>query len=401
MTAAMDPYILDDSIHIEYERLDLMSKILDPWTRSYLDAIGVGAGWRCLEIGGGNGSITEWLAGRVGSTGDVLSLDINTAILQLIPDQNVTVQQLDVRTGDLPTTGFDLVMCRALLHQIAADAPAVLAKMAAAVKPGGWLFVQEPDFHLAPTTEPQQWADVWKGILEWGQSQGVDWFIGRGLPAAVAGLGLGVPQATTDVQNIRGPRPWCAVLPALLRRGAGPGHRLGPSRRRRLRRRQRPPRRPDVVDAVLDDDVGVGPQAVWLIFSTRVPGWISASPPLPPTPASWAPPRCGPTRRYPAGSTSTTSTTGRRSAACTAGSRPPLPSGPREEVEPELAVRTLAVSFLRAGAVGPAVVDVDVVRRTRTFATSLITISQGQGARCSRPAPRRSPQRPATSGRHR
>ncbi len=204
MTAAMDPYILDDSIHIEYERLDLMSKILDPWTRSYLDAIGVGAGWRCLEIGGGNGSITEWLASRVGSTGDVLSLDINTAILQLIPDQNVTVQQLDVRTGDLPTTGFDLVMCRALLHQIAADAPAVLAKMAAAVKPGGWLFVQEPDFHLAPTTEPQQWADVWKGILEWGQSQGVDWFIGRGLPAAVAGLGLGVPQATTDVQNIRG-----------------------------------------------------------------------------------------------------------------------------------------------------------------------------------------------------
>jgi acyl-CoA thioesterase len=47
-----------------------------------------------------------------------------------------------------------------------------------------------------------------------------------------------------------------------------------------------------------------------------------------------------------------------------------------EAVEPELAVRTLAVSFLRAGAVGPAVVDVDVVRRTRTFATALITISQ-------------------------
>ena len=203
MTTGMDDYILDDSLHLEYERLDLMSKILDPWTRGYLDAMGVGPGWRCLELGGGNGSVTEWLAARVGSSGRVTSLDINTTILQLIPAQNVTVEHCDVRTEDLPT-GFDLVMCRALLHQISTDAPAVLAKMAAAVKPGGWLFVQEPDFHLAPTTEPQQWADVWKGILEWGRGQGVDWFIGRGLPAAVAGLGLGVPQAKTDVQNIRG-----------------------------------------------------------------------------------------------------------------------------------------------------------------------------------------------------
>ena len=47
-----------------------------------------------------------------------------------------------------------------------------------------------------------------------------------------------------------------------------------------------------------------------------------------------------------------------------------------EEAAPDLAVRTLAVSFLRAGAVGPVVVDVEVVRRTRTFATALITIRQ-------------------------
>ena len=32
MTVAMDDYILDDSLHLEYERLDLMSKILDPST---------------------------------------------------------------------------------------------------------------------------------------------------------------------------------------------------------------------------------------------------------------------------------------------------------------------------------------------------------------------------------
>ena len=48
---------------------DLMSKILDPWTRRYLAGLGVGQGWRCLELGGGNGSITEWLCAAVGPSG--------------------------------------------------------------------------------------------------------------------------------------------------------------------------------------------------------------------------------------------------------------------------------------------------------------------------------------------
>ena len=41
--------------------------------------------------------------------------------------------------------------------------------MAAALKPGGWLLIQEPDFHLAPTTEPDVWATTWKALLEWGR----------------------------------------------------------------------------------------------------------------------------------------------------------------------------------------------------------------------------------------
>ncbi len=65
----MKPYILDDASALEYQRLDLMSKILDPWTRGYLSALGVGRGWRCLELGGGNGSIAEWLCAEVGSSG--------------------------------------------------------------------------------------------------------------------------------------------------------------------------------------------------------------------------------------------------------------------------------------------------------------------------------------------
>ena len=115
-----------------------MSKILDPWTRGYLSALGVGQGWRCLELGARNGSIAEWLCDTVGPSGSVTAIDINPVLLELIPAQIPTIRQMDVRTssGELPANAYDLVSCRALLHQIAEYAPTVLAQMAAALSVG-------------------------------------------------------------------------------------------------------------------------------------------------------------------------------------------------------------------------------------------------------------------------
>jgi ubiquinone/menaquinone biosynthesis C-methylase UbiE len=132
----MKPYILDDASTLEYQRLDLMSKILDPWTRGYLTALGIGEGWQCLELGSANGSIAEWLSATVGPSGNVTAIDINPVLLELIPAQNLTVEQMDVRQGELRANVYDLVSCRALLHQISEYAPTVLAQMAAALKPG-------------------------------------------------------------------------------------------------------------------------------------------------------------------------------------------------------------------------------------------------------------------------
>lgn len=200
----MHSYMFDNASVAEYDRLDLMSKILDPQTRAALLNLGLREGWRCLELGGGNGSITEWLCDKVGNAGAVTSVDINPRMIELIGAENLIVRQADLRTADLPDGPYDLVMCRAMLHQIADYAPAILTKMAAAVKPGGWLFACEPDFNLARTCEPEAWAEAWDGIIKWGQTQGVDWFIGRKLPAMVNALGLGYPFAATEAPNIRG-----------------------------------------------------------------------------------------------------------------------------------------------------------------------------------------------------
>jgi len=134
--------------------------------------LGVGEGWHCLELGGGNGSIAEWLAAKVGAVGSVTAIDINPVLLELLPAQNLSVQQTDVRIGGLGSESYVLVTCRALLHQIAEYGPQVLARMAEAVRPGGWLLVQEPDFHLAPTTEPEVWARTWDGLIDWDRPMG-------------------------------------------------------------------------------------------------------------------------------------------------------------------------------------------------------------------------------------
>jgi ubiquinone/menaquinone biosynthesis C-methylase UbiE len=56
------PHAADD----EARRLELSQQRLDPLTIRRLERLGIGRDARCLEIGGGRGSITRWLAERVG-----------------------------------------------------------------------------------------------------------------------------------------------------------------------------------------------------------------------------------------------------------------------------------------------------------------------------------------------
>src|SRR5262245_59809463 len=96
----LNSYIFDNSSTAEYERLDLMSKILDPRPQASLSALGLKEGWNCLELGGGNGSMTEWLCEQVGASGGVTSVDINPKLIELVAAQrqNLTVRYADVRT---------------------------------------------------------------------------------------------------------------------------------------------------------------------------------------------------------------------------------------------------------------------------------------------------------------
>ena len=104
-----------DSPYVERARLRLLQEHHDPLTVSQLDAIGVGEGWRCLDVGAGGGSVTRILAERVGSTGSVHAVERDTSLLDELASDRVEVRRLDLMSDPLPQAAFDLVHARLLL----------------------------------------------------------------------------------------------------------------------------------------------------------------------------------------------------------------------------------------------------------------------------------------------
>jgi trans-aconitate methyltransferase len=148
------PHSADD----ESRRLELFEQRLDPLTIRRLERLGIRRGARCLEIGGGRGSITRWLSGHVGPEGHVTATDLQLDFLVPINEPNVEVLRHDLRTDTFPEQSFDLVHTRAVLMHIPDD-PAILRKMASWLAPGGWLLLEEPDFGLWLGDADPVWAE--------------------------------------------------------------------------------------------------------------------------------------------------------------------------------------------------------------------------------------------------
>jgi SAM-dependent methyltransferase len=104
-------YGFDKSWSQEQRRLALIEQCYDPPTTARLDRLGVARGWRCLEIGAGNGSISHWLCNRVAPDGRVVAMDLNTRFLKDEP--RIEVRQGDFLTEPVEQDFYDLVSCRA------------------------------------------------------------------------------------------------------------------------------------------------------------------------------------------------------------------------------------------------------------------------------------------------
>jgi SAM-dependent methyltransferase len=175
---------------LERARLDLLERFADPSTVRQLDAIGVGEGWRCLDVGAGGGSVTRLLAERVGDRGSVLSVDLDTRLLEPLAGDRVEVRRHDLLADPLPEAAFDLVQARNLLMHLPARLEA-LRRLLAAVRPGGWLALCEPDFSvMAISPSDRAWRRAWTGFCDAAVAGGWDPGYGRRVLGDLEALGL-------------------------------------------------------------------------------------------------------------------------------------------------------------------------------------------------------------------
>jgi SAM-dependent methyltransferase len=203
-------YGLDNAWHSALARLRSLEQWLDPATIRNLRATGVGPGWRCLEVGGGAGSVARWLCGQVCPDGEVVVTDIDTRFLARLTEANLRVMRHDIIADNLPPDAFDLVHCRLVLAHLPCR-QAVLSKLAATLKRHGHLVAEEMDFIsvAADTSQPggRAFNAVVAGSNDVLRSRGFDPCYGRLLLADLAAAGLADAGTEGHVRLWRGGSP--------------------------------------------------------------------------------------------------------------------------------------------------------------------------------------------------
>jgi len=211
MSAASD-YQLDNAWEHARARLATLELIHDPATVRRLETIGVGTGWQCLEVGAGGGSITRWLCDRVGPAGSVRAIDLDTRFIEGIEAPNLAVERFDLTASELPTGAYDLVHARCVLCHIA-EREQVLDGLAASLRPGGWLFIEDPSDHADRAFGPKLHGEIMAKISEGFVANGVttmEW--ARGLPAHLQRRGLVDVVAESNVELVEGATPGTEFL---------------------------------------------------------------------------------------------------------------------------------------------------------------------------------------------
>ena len=185
----MSGYALPHGLAGEEQRLALMSTLLDPFEFACMERLGVGPGCRCLEFGCGNGSISLALAERVAPTGLVIASDINISYISRLKGPCLQVRRIDILQDPIEESSYDFVVARALLHHVP-SARNCLQRMLTALKPGGVLLSIEPDMLPCTVAEPASMRAFWQGWLNWSVEAGIDYFLGREIPAWLDSLGV-------------------------------------------------------------------------------------------------------------------------------------------------------------------------------------------------------------------
>jgi SAM-dependent methyltransferase len=265
MTTLTEPkpeYLLDHDWEDEPRRLRLLEEHADPTTIRRLDAAGLGSGHRCLEVGAGRGSIAHWMSKKVGPTGHVTALDLETSLLSWLNESNLDVVAGDVLEIDFPEGSLDLVHARLVLMHIP-ERRRALERIVSWLRPGGRVVLEELDWMVMQAEPDPERLALFRAFNE--ALTTIDFECGRTLLNELHEAGLVETSGDVRVDVVEGESPLAqweqlsirAVSPQALEAGTAtaeqidrhlarledPGYRglgwawVGASGRRRTRQR--------------------------------------------------------------------------------------------------------------------------------------------------------------------
>jgi SAM-dependent methyltransferase len=190
---AQERYLLDNQQTEAGQRFDALAELFNPSSFRHMLAIGIAPGWRVWEVGAGGPSVPLWIAAQTHN--DVLATDIDTTWLDSQRDV-YEVRRHDIGAEPAPDNGFDLIHARLVLVHVP-ERTAALATMVSALKPGGWLFLEEADPGLQPLVCPDEYGPeqelanklkhAFRSLMA---ERGADLSFGRRLPRLLRDAGL-------------------------------------------------------------------------------------------------------------------------------------------------------------------------------------------------------------------
>jgi SAM-dependent methyltransferase len=175
------------------ERIRAAEEYFDEGTKRALDSIPFDKGGVVLEVGAGGGSIARWLSERCGPGGRVIATDIDTAPLSAAPTSSqMKVLTHDIVNEDLDAEAYELIHARLVLEHLPSREE-VLNKLVRALRPGGWLVVEDVDYAGAVPVS-KFGADLHEHVQSVRLSEfarnGIDHYFGRRLPELMRRAGL-------------------------------------------------------------------------------------------------------------------------------------------------------------------------------------------------------------------
>gem|GEM_PF-305101 len=222
MGSSQESYVIEGGT-AGRERLRVLSAAMRPLTESFLDRLNITPGMRCLDVGCGGGDVTRMLARRCGTSGAVVGIDMDAAVIAIAREESTALESANSEDGndvasseagdDVANTGagnaiaiiefsvadattfhsaqpFDLIYARFFLSHTT-DARAAIQHLKTLLRPGGTLAVEDVWFpgHFAfPQSEAFDTYVRW--YREAAQQHGADPGLGIMLPTLFEELGL-------------------------------------------------------------------------------------------------------------------------------------------------------------------------------------------------------------------